>query len=380
MSSYESRPISRPPVPGALIVFLLLTCLACLGLLVWLWWPSGSGLNPNAQPRPVTVRGSLSELEQANIKIYKESSPCLVYVTNLTEQSNLFGLSDVQPKGVGSGFVWDQHGHIVTNYHVVKGGNAAQVTLSDHSSYPAKQIWAYPEKDIAVVWINAPKSKLRPIPVGTSHDLQVGQIVYALGDPFGLDQTMTTGIVSALGRNIEAGEGPPIKGAIQTSAAINPGNSGGPLLDSAGRLIGMNTAILSPSGGFAGIGLAIPVDDINQVVPQLIRHGKVIRPRLGVELAVGRQAENLGVEKGALILQVVPGGPAAKAGLKGVQHTKGGHIQMGDVIVALDGKPIKDAQDLRSALDAYKVGDEVTLTIIRDGKEQDVKVTLGAAE
>jgi S1-C subfamily serine protease len=278
MSSYEESPVKRSPRGGCALLLVLLALAVAGGLVLWRWWPERSGLNPEAEPRAVTPRGNLSDFEKANMDIYREDSPCLVQVTNLAQQrGNWFSL-DVQevPKGVGSGFVWDYDGHIVTNYHVVEGGDAAQVTLADHSAYQARQIWAYPDQDIAVLWIDAPRSALHPILIGTSHDLKVGQATYALGDPFGLDETMTMGIVSALNRTIHSATGRPIRGVIQTNAAINPGNSGGPLLDSAGRLIGMNTAILSPSGAFAGIGFAIPVDEINRVVPQLIRHGKVV--------------------------------------------------------------------------------------------------------
>ncbi len=382
MSSYEEFPVRRPPTappPRAGCLGLILLAIAIVGaVFLWWWWPQHrSGLNPQAEPRPVAARGDLSELEKSNIKIYQEASPSLVQVTNLAEGDGLFGL-DVQevPKGVGSGFVWDTDGHIVTNYHVVKGANAARVTLSDRKTYDARQIWYAPDRDIAVLWIDAPRKKLHPILVGTSHDLKVGQIIYALGDPFGLDQTMTTGIVSALGRKIEASEGHQISGAIQTSAAINPGNSGGPLLDSAGRLIGMNTAILSPSGAFAGIGFAIPVDEINQVVPQLIRHGKVVHPRLGVTIAPDQLAQQLDVDKGALILKVAPDSPAAQAGLRGTEREKSGHIRLGDVIVAVDGKEIDNGKDLSNEIQQHKVGDTVTVAILRDGKRQDVQVTL----
>ena len=294
-------------------------------LLIWHLWTPGSGLNPEAQPLPVVPRGELSALEKDNIAIYDRASPSLVQVTNLTQRGSLFSL-DVQqiPKGVGSGFVWDQDGHIVTNYHVVEGADSAQVTLFDHSTTEARQIWADPDQDIAVLWIQVPRSKLHPVVMGSSHDLKVGQVVYALGDPFGLDQTMTTGIVSALNRKIDSANGRPIQGVIQTSAAINPGNSGGPLLDSAGRLIGMNTAILSPSGTFAGIGFAIPVDEINRIAPQLISHGKVVHPRLGVQLAEDQLAQQLNVDKGALIMKVMPNSAAAQAGLRGTQRDRSG--------------------------------------------------------
>jgi S1-C subfamily serine protease len=364
-------------------VLLFLALLAVGGLFLWQHWPwRGSGLNPSAEPRLVVARGELSQEEKSNIQIYEQSSPSLVQVTNLAQQSSGFFGLDIQevPEGVGSGFIWDTDGHIVTNYHVVKGADAARVTLNDHSTYEARQIWAYPDQDIAVLWIDAPKSRLHPIPIGTSHDLKVGQIVYALGDPFGLGETMTNGIVSALGREMKSVTGRIIHGVIQTSAAINPGNSGGPLLDSAGRLIGMNTAILSPSGTFAGIGFAIPVDEINRIAPQLIAHGKVVRPRLGVQPAEDQLARQLGVEEGALILKVLLNSPAAKAELRGTQRAASGRIRLGDVIVAIGGKPIKNAQDLYLALERQKVGDTVTLIILREGERQDVQVTLEAMD
>ncbi|HLW67714.1 MAG TPA: trypsin-like peptidase domain-containing protein [Gemmataceae bacterium] len=379
MSNYEERPESRSLWGGCVMLLVLVLVAVGAGLVLWRLWPVRSGLNPQAQPRAVAARGNLSDAEKANIEIYQQTSPSLVQVTNLTQQGgNWFSLNVQEvPKGVGSGFVWDQDGHIVTNYHVVEGADAAQVTLSDHSTYHAKQIWAYPDQDIAVLWIDTPRDKLHPILIGTSHDLKVGQITFALGDPFGLDQTMTAGIVSALDRTIESANDRPIHGVIQTSAAINPGNSGGPLLDSAGRLVGMNTAILSPSGTFAGIGFAIPVDDINRVVPELIRHGKVVRPRLGVQLTPDELARQLGVEHGALIVKVLPGSGAAKANLHGTGRDKAGHIQLGDVVVAIDGKPIEKGEDLYSALQDHKIGDTVTLTIMRDDQRQDIQVTLG---
>jgi S1-C subfamily serine protease len=348
------------------------------GAALWWLWPARGRLNPHAEPRPVAARGSLSESEKANIEIYEQASRSLVQVTNLAQQSaGLFGLNAQQlPKGIGSGFVWDQDGHVVTNYHVVEGADAARVTLANHSTYDARPIWADPDQDIAVLWINAPRDALQPILVGTSHDLKVGQITYALGDPFGLDQTMTVGIVSALGRTIDAVNGRPIHGVIQTSAPINPGNSGGPLLDSAGRLVGMNTAIVSASGGFAGIGFAIPVDDINQIVPQLIRHGKVVRPRLGVQVASDEAARQMGVDQGALVIKVLPGGAAERAGLRGTGRDDAGQIRFGDVIVAIDGQPVANDQDLYAALGKHQLGDAVTVTVVRDGQRQDVKVTL----
>jgi S1-C subfamily serine protease len=381
MPTYYEREPRPSPVVSCLVPFLGLMTLAVA--LVWWFWPFGasSGLDPNAQPRPVVARGDLAEAEKSNIEVYEKVSPSVVHVTNLSDGGRGLSLNVQEvPQGTGTGFVWDKEGHIVTNYHVVKDADAVEVTLADRKPYPAKQVWVYPDKDMAVIWIDAPKSQLHEIPLGSSHNLKVGQVTYAIGDPFGLDQTMTMGIISALGREIRSVTGRPIQGVIQTSAAINPGNSGGPLLDSAGRLIGMTTAILSPSGAFAGIGFAIPVDEINRVVPQLISHGKIVRPRMGVLPAEDQQARQLGVDKGALILKVVPNSPADRAGLQGTQVSRSGAVRLGDIIVAVDGQPISNGADLYSALEGHKVGDTVTVTVLRNGKRQDVPVSLEVAE
>jgi S1-C subfamily serine protease len=376
MHATNDSPSARDPLIAYLWRWLLLVGVFFLAT-SWFWSERHSGLNPEAQLRSVAARGDLTDMEKTNIAIYEHAAPAVVHVTNVAEGRGLFNLDLMRiPKGTGSGFIWDQDGHIVTNYHVVEGADAVAVTLADGSSYDARQVWYYADKDIAVVSINAPKSKLQPVLIGASHDLKVGQMTYAIGNPFGLDLTMTTGIVSALGREIGSSTGRPIHGAIQTSAPINPGNSGGPLLDSAGRLIGMNTMIVSPSGAFAGIGFAIPVDEINQIVPQLIRHGKVVRPRLGVQIAEDQLARQLGIEKGALIFKVVPGGPAAKAGLQGTRRDSSGRILVGDVIVAVDGTPIIQGQDLYAALEQHHVGDSVAVTILREGQRQDAHVTL----
>jgi S1-C subfamily serine protease len=278
--SVSSRPRSTPTVCWILLVLLVAAGLGG-GLVYQLGRvASAGGLMPGTQPRAVTARGSLADDEQATIELFKAVSPSVVHVTNLAVKHEPFSLNaQVVPRGTGTGFIWDENGFIVTNYHVVDGASAVRVILSDHSAYESTRIWGYPDKELAVIRIDAPKEKLKPIAVGTSGDLQVGQKTFAIGNPFGLDQTLTTGIVSALERQIESANGRPIPGVIQTSAAINPGNSGGPLLDSAGRLIGVNTAILSPSGAFAGIGFAIPVDEVNRLVPQLIAYGKVAEPQ-----------------------------------------------------------------------------------------------------
>ncbi|MFO0878271.1 MAG: trypsin-like peptidase domain-containing protein [Gemmataceae bacterium] len=346
----------------------------------YLGW-SNRGGDPNAEPRTITPRGALTELEQTNIRIYKEARVAVVHITTLAVRSDFFR-SNVQevPEGTGSGFIWDDKGHIVTNYHVIRNADAANVTLSDQTTYKARLVGAAPEKDLAVLHISAPVEKLRKIPVGTSEDLQVGQLVYAIGNPFGLDQTLTTGVISALGRELESPrKGVAIKNVIQCDAAINPGNSGGPLLDSSGRLIGVNTAIYSPSGSSAGIGFAIPVDEVNRVVPQLIRHGKEVRPGLGVQVASDQLARQLGV-KGALVVKAVEGGPAHRAGLRSSYRDQDGQIVLGDVIVAVDERPVARINDLFTHLEKYKVGEVVVLEILREGERETVKVTLGAVD
>ncbi len=273
--------------------------------------------DPDAVPRAITPRGDLAADEQTTIAVFRNVSPAIVYITTLTVQRDRFSLNLFEiPQGTGSGFIWDQDGHIITNYHVIQKASAARVTLADHSSWEARLVGTAPDQDLAVLAINAPRGRLRPMPVGTSRDLIVGQKVFAIGNPFGLDQTLTTGIISALGREITSVRGRVITGVIQTDAAINPGNSGGPLLDSASRLIGVNTAIYSPSGSSAGIWFAVPVDTVNRVVPQLLRHGRVVRPGLGVRMAEDVSTQGLGVS-GVLVLDVPPGSAGATAGLRG---------------------------------------------------------------
>jgi S1-C subfamily serine protease len=284
------------------------------------------------------------------------------------------------PEGTGSGFVWDKGGHVVTNFHVIRKAETAHVTLADHTTWRASLVGAAPDKDLAVLHIDTPADKLVPILVGQSSDLQVGQMAYAIGNPFGLDLTLTTGVISALGRQIKSVTERSIKNVIQTDAAINPGNSGGPLLDSAGRLIGVNTAIYSPSGSSAGIGFAIPVDEVNRVVPQLIKNGKLQRPGLGVQIVEDRTANEVGVEKGALVLNVFRDSPAARAGLRPTQKTRTGRIRLGDVIVAIDDKPVQKANDFFDILESYKIGDTVTLTVKRDGEEQKLEAKLGSSD
>jgi S1-C subfamily serine protease len=355
-------------VPALVLLTLVLAALVIGGGVYFYFRNRTPVHDPNAVPRAVTPRGDLTDLEKSTIEVYNNTRSSVVHITTLVNVSHDSLSLNVQqvPEGTGSGFVWDDEGHVVTNYHVIQKANAAKVTLWDHSTWNAKLVGAYADKDLAVLHIDAPRSRLHPIPVGTSADLQVGQKVYAIGNPFGLDQTLTDGIVSAVGREIESVTQRPIRNVIQTNAAINPGNSGGPLLDSAGRLIGVNTAIYSPSGASAGIGFAIPVDEVNRVVPQLIRSGKVTRPSLGVQLASDQIMQQLD-QKGALIMNVVPDSPAAKAGLKPTRKDGQGHLQLGDIIVGVDDTKIESANDVFAALESHKAGDTVKLHIPTGG-------------
>ena len=333
--------------------------------------------NPNAIPRTIAPRGDLAADEQTTIELFRNASPSVAYITTLAYQRDAFNLNLFEiPQGTGSGFVWDQEGHIITNFHVIQEASGAKVTLADNSDWEAQLVGVAPDQDLAVLSIKAPAERLHPIPVGTSANLQVGQKVFAIGNPFGLDQTLTTGIISALGREIQARTGRDITGVIQTDAAINPGNSGGPLLDSASRLIGVNTAIFSPSGSSAGIGFAVPVNTVNRVVPQLLRHGRVIRPGLGVRIADDATAARLGI-LGVLIFDVTEGSAAA-AGLRGTRRDNQGRLILGDVIVAIDDTAVTSMNDLMTVLDTYKVGDQVTVAVQRDGERLTVPMTLEA--
>ena len=392
MSSVPPPAYGYAPPPRRRVSFLLP---ALLGLGAgWLVFtlgqhaPGGARIAPAPAPerrqgapadaRPVTARGDLAEDEKSTIELFKRASPSVVYITTLTRRAvNFFEMTDV-PQGTGSGFLWDRQGHVVTNYHVLKDADSSVVTLSDQSNWKATVVGVEPDKDLAVLRISAPAEKLTPILVGTSKGLQVGQKVFAIGNPFGLDETLTTGIVSALGRTIEAVTGRKIQDVIQTDAAINPGNSGGPLLDSAGRLIGVNTQIASPSGASAGIGFAVPVDTVNAVVPELIAHGRIVRPRLGITPANENVARQLGVT-GVLILGVAEGSGAARAGLRGTQRDRDGSLILGDIIVGVAGQDVASYDDLVSALEKQKIGDAVPVRILRDNREKTVDVALTAA-
>jgi len=360
-----------------------ITWAAVLLLLVWqlLPWIEHYLIGLTSHPREVTARGELAADEQSTIRIFERASPSVVYISTRQRVLSLWTRNVFNvPKGAGSGLVWDDLGDVVTNNHVIAGASEATVRLNDGRVYRAVLVGASPSHDLAVLRINVPFDRPPPVPIGTSGDLKVGQKVFAIGNPFGLDYTLTGGLVSALDRSLKEDSGTVIQHLIQTDAAINPGNSGGPLLDSAGRLIGINTAIYSPSGTYAGIGFAVPVDTVNRVVPQLIARGKYIRPALGI--SVDADINRLLTEKmsisGVLVLKVEPGSSAEAAGLRSTRVDSRGEIIAGDVILAVDGKRLESVSDLLSTLDDYKVGDQVRLRIWREGRELQLPVTLQA--
>jgi S1-C subfamily serine protease len=354
---------------------------AIVGVLGCLLWPGLSatydGLGVSARLSPQAL-ADLSPEEQQTITIFEKSSRSVVFIANTAMQRDPWSFNVLEvPQGSGTGFVWDKHGHIVTNFHVVYQADAITVTLSDRTEYKATVVGVDPDHDLAVLRIQAPESALEPVTIGTSQSLRVGQKVMAIGNPFGLDHTLTTGVVSALGRTIRSMSNRTIEGVIQTDAAINPGNSGGPLLDGKGRLIGINTQIISPSGAFAGIGFAVPVDTVVRIVPELIKHGRLIRPGLGVSLIPDAMARRWGVQ-GLIIGKVGRGSSAERAGLRGARETAMGRIQLGDIIVAVDGEPIETVDDLMDVMEKHKVGDEVTVEYLRGNRRQQVRVTLQA--
>ncbi|KAJ6754240.1 SERINE ENDOPROTEASE DEGS [Salix purpurea] len=324
-----------------------------------------------------TTPRKLQSDELATVRLFQENTPSVVYITNLAVRQDAFTLDVLEvPQGSGSGFVWDREGHVVTNYHVIRGASDLKVTLADQSTYDAKVVGFDQDKDVAVLLVDAPKDKLRPIPVGVSADLLVGQKVFAIGNPFGLDHTLTTGVISGLRREISsAATGRPIQDVIQTDAAINPGNSGGPLLDSTGSLIGINTAIYSPSGASSGVGFSIPVDTVSGIVDQLVRFGKVTRPILGIKFAPDQSVEQLGVS-GVLVLDAPANGPAGKAGLQPTKRDAYGRLILGDIITSVNGKKVSNGSDLYRALDQCKVGEQVTVEVLRGDHKEKIPVTL----
>lgn len=323
------------------------------------------------EPKLVAMEGKLADWEKSNIELFHAAAPSVAYITTEQVRFNPFRGASVA-QGAGSGFVWDKAGHIVTNAHVIAGANTVYVQLDAGEPIAARVVGAAPDYDIAVVRLRNPPRDLKPLPIGTSKALRVGQATYAIGNPFGLTRTLTTGIVSAVERHLPTAQGREVRGVIQTDAAINPGNSGGPLLDSSGRLIGVNTAIISESGASAGISFAIPVDLVNRVVPQIIKNGRAPRPGIGIAAADEHIAAQLGV-RGVVILGVQRGSPAAEAGLQPFDPRTG---TIGDIIVEAGGKRTHSLADLAAALEDAGIGKEVTLKVLRGQDTREVKVEI----
>ncbi|MBI9075081.1 MAG: trypsin-like peptidase domain-containing protein [Desulfatibacillum sp.] len=326
----------------------------------------------------------LTQAEQTVIDIHQDAAPGVVNITSITVQYNFF-YQPIPLEGSGSGVIIDRKGHILTNNHVIKDAHRLEVTLANGKHYRGQLVGSYPDADLAVIRIEAPQNELYPLPLGESASLQVGQTVLALGNPFGLGETLTTGVISSLGRSIRSEDGALMEGLIQTDASINPGNSGGPLLDTSGKVIGINTAILSPSGGSIGIGFAVPADLLNRIVPELIEKGYVAYPFLGVSVFPVfpglAEALNLEVDYGALVVDMVRKGPADLHGILGpsrkVQIGNAIFPVGGDVIVAIDEDTVKDGDTFKSAISKHWPGDQVRVKVLRKGTFLTIPVTLG---
>jgi S1-C subfamily serine protease len=317
--------------------------------------------------------------ERNTVEVFQQAAPKVVYVHRLsTIVTQSFERFEV-PSGAGSGIIWDKEGHILTNYHVVNGADKLAVSIGKFT-FQAKVLGVEPRKDIAVLWVDAPKAKahlkdFKPFIISQANDISVGQKAIAIGNPFGFDHTLTEGVVSAVGRKMMGAGGVTIQNMIQTDASINPGNSGGPLLDSAGQLLGMNTMIFSKSGASTGIGFAVPADDIEKIVNQIILNGRVILSGIGISRVEPALARRLGVLKGVLIAEVVPQTPAAKAGLRPTIRNRFGKIELGDIIIGLNGNPIHNYDDLYNLFSKIAVGSEVNVTVLRQGKPLNFKMT-----
>lgn len=334
----------------------------------------------NSTKPPPPIPSYLQPDEKNNVEVVQKAAPWVVFVHNIRVYQDIFSFDGTQvQQGAGSGFIWDSRGYVVTNFHVIQEADEVAVTLRDGRNFKAKVVGVEPAKDIAVLKI---EGKDLPSPgfekfTADSDKIFVGQKCIAIGNPFGLDQSMTQGVISAIGRNYPSVAGVTIRNMIQTDAAINPGNSGGPMLDSRGYLMGMNTAIVSRSGGSEGVGFAVPANTIRRVVTQIIQYGKVINPTLGIEPLPQRYADHLSI-RGVVVMEVDPNGPAGKAGIKGMARDRWGQILIGDVIVGIDQEKLDSFDDLYSTLENKKIGDEVVLTFVRRGKKHTVKLNLGS--
>ncbi|MDT4896123.1 MAG: hypothetical protein QOH25_1200 [Acidobacteriota bacterium] len=330
-----------------------------------------------AMPPGITDPALATE-EQNNVEVYKAISPGVVSIKSTSYRQDFFGQVE-EGQGSGSGSVIDDQGHILTNYHVIEGAQKLSASIGGDKTYPATVVGGDPDTDLAVIKIEAPRAQLTVVPLGDSDTLVVGQKVLAIGNPFGFDRTLTTGVISGLQRPIRARNGRPIEGAIQTDASINPGNSGGPLLNSHGQMIGINSQILSPSGASAGVGFAIPVSIAKRIVPELIKNGMVRRPKLGVSTRSVKDLKDqvrLPATDGVLIIYIAPGGSAAAAGLRATEQTADGEISLGDIITTIDGEQVSSTDDLYRILDKHQVGDVVRVEVIRENGKTTIPVRL----
>ncbi|MBM3981026.1 MAG: trypsin-like serine protease [Planctomycetes bacterium] len=389
----DDRPPRREPAPrgsGPMYYGLFLLVGVVIGGLA-LWALTGfsrfrtdkPGTDPNAQLRETTPATPPDAEEQEAVALFDRVRDSVVNVDVVMVKQGRWEEQTEQQTSGGSGFIWDTSGRVVTNYHVIaplykRPNTELRVVLADRTAYPATVIGTSADTDLAVIQISAPKEKLKPITVGTSHDLKVGLKAYAIGNPFGLSLTMTKGMISSLNRIIESPSGAQIPKAIQTDAAINPGNSGGPLLDKSGRLIGVNTSIASPNGGNVGIGFAIPVDTVNRVVTDLIKSGKSLRPDLGIKLYDERRLRQARYDRGVMVERVTKNGPADKAGLVGVEYNaRGLVVRPGDLIVAINGQPVNDVEDYERVVRELTPGEQIKVKAVRHPSEREVTVTVG---
>jgi len=351
------------------LTLIVLMCLIIAAAIICFEWFSDRWHRIVSQPREIVPRGDLADFEKSTIGIFNAAAPSVVYIFTENAEVGFFGRREIR-QGAGSGFLWDRHGHVVTNFHVIQGAERIQVRLDSGKAIGATYVGGSPDHDLAVIRLRSKPQSVQPIPLGTSQGLAVGQAVFAIGNPFGLTRTLTTGVISALDRRLPTAEGREVMGVIQTDAAINPGNSGGPLIDSAGRLIGVNTAIISGTGSSAGIGFAVPVDVVNRVIPKLITNGKVPRPGIGIIILDEEVAAGLGVV-GVVIDRVIPGSEAERAGLEGIDYR---NRLLGDVIVGADNKQVKNIDDFMRILGDCEIGQVILLDVLRGDQNREVEV------
>jgi 2-alkenal reductase len=351
------------------IIYYIILGLMVMAALVYFERIPGRGRYVDSKPRVIEPRGELADFEKATIEIFNLAAPSVVYIFTENAVRGFFGTRELR-QGAGSGFLWDQLGHVVTNFHVIQGAQRIQVRLDSGEAIDATFVGGSQDHDLAVVRLRSVPPNIQPIPVGSSNDLLVGQAVFAIGNPFGLSRTLTTGVISALDRRLPTAAGHEVVGVIQTDAAVNPGNSGGPLIDSSGRLIGVNTAIISDSGSSAGIGFAVPVDVVNKIVPLLISNGKIPRPGIGIVVLDDEAAAGLGVV-GVVIDKVMPGSEADKAGIVGIDYY---NRVLGDIIVSADGRTVSNIVEFVNILQDFQIGDIIRLKVRRNDKIRFIEV------